>query len=94
MSNQHTVLQILIRNLDRKLTEPEVLDLFRKYGKVKSFDLVMDAKTGLSKGFGFVEMPNLDEATKAVSELNGKKVGGSAIRVKRAANSSIIKKRN
>jgi len=94
LSNQHTVLQILIRNLDRKLTETDVLDLFRKYGNVKSCSLVMDNKTGLSKGFGFVEMPNLDEAGKAVSELNGKKIGSSAIRVKRAANSSVMKKRN
>jgi len=87
-------LQILIRNLDRKLTEGEIIEFFRKYGKVKSFDLVMDEKTGLSKGFGFAEMPNLDEAMKAVSELNGKKIGASVVRVKRAANSSVSKKKS
>jgi len=87
-------LQILIRNLDRKLTEGEVIELFKKYGKVKSFDLVMDEKTGLSKGFGFAEMPNLDEAMKAISELNGRKIGASVVRVKRAANSSVSKKKS
>lgn len=87
-------MQILIRNLDRKLTQPEILEIFRKHGKVSSLDLVMDGKTGVSKGFGFAEMPNLDEASKAISELNGKKIGSSVVRVKRAANSSISKKRN
>lgn len=87
-------MQILIRNLDRKLTEGEIIEFFRKYGKVKSLDLVMDEKTGLSKGFGFAEMPNLDEAMKAISELNGKKIGASVVRVKRAANSSVSKKKH
>ena len=87
-------MQILIRNLDRKLTEGEIIEFFRKYGKVKSFDLVMDEKTGLSKGFGFAEMPNLDEAMKAISELNGRKIGASVVRVKRAANSSVSKKKS
>jgi RNA recognition motif-containing protein len=86
-------LQILIRNIDRKLTQPEVLELFQKFGKVQSCDLVNDVKTGLSKGFGFAEMPNLDEASKAISGLNGKKVGASVLRVKRAANSTVLKKR-
>ena len=87
-------MQILIRNLDRKLTEGEIIEFFRKYGKVKSFDLVTDEKTGLSKGFGFAEMPNLDEAMKAISELNGRKIGASVVRVKRAANSSVSKKKS
>ncbi len=86
-------MQILIRNLDRKVTQSEILELLRKYGKVSTFDLVMDAKTGQSKGFGFAEMPDPEEAAKAVSELNGRKLGASVMRVKRAANSSIMKKR-
>lgn len=87
------VLQILIRNIDRSLPEAEIHDLFREFGTVKSFSLVMDAKTGLSKGFGFADMPNMDEGMKAVSELNGQKIGSSVVRVKRAANSTIAKKR-
>jgi RNA recognition motif-containing protein len=84
--------QILIRNIDRNLTQPEIVCLFRKYGKVSSCAIVKDEKTGLSKGFGFAEMPKLDEATKAIEELNGKKVGDSVLRVKRAANSTVAKK--
>ena len=69
------------------------MDLFRKYGTVRTCDLVMDEKTGQSKGFGFADMPNEDEGAKAVSQLNGRKIGGSVIRVKRAANSTVLKKR-
>ncbi len=86
-------MQILIRNIDRTLSRNDILEIFQKYGKVNSFDLVMDNKTGSSKGFGFAEMPNMDEAMKAISELNGKKLAGTVVRVKRAANSSL-KKRN
>lgn len=53
----------------------------------------MDAKTGQSKGFGFAEMPNMDEASNAIRLLNGLKVGSSTLRVKRAANSTISKHR-
>ena len=86
-------MQILIRNIDRKIEESEIIKLFGQFGKVSSVDLVMDAKTGVSKGFGFAEMPNLDEASKAIKKLNGKKLGGSALRVKRAADSTISKNR-
>lgn len=54
--------------------------------------VVKDEKTGLSKGFGFAEMPNFDEAMKAIEELNGLQLGASKLRVKRAANSTIAKK--
>ena len=86
-------MQILIRNIARSLSQEQITDLFRKHGKVTSCTLVMDPKTGQSKGFGFAEMPNMDESTKAISQLNGLKVGSSALRVKRAANSTITKHR-
>ena len=85
-------MQILIRNIDRKLTQPEIVCLFRKYGRVTSCVIVKDEKTGESKGFGFADMPKLDEATKAIEELNGKKLGDSILRVKRAASSTVAKK--
>lgn len=84
-------MQILIRNIDRSLTQPEIVCHFRKFGKVKSCEIVKDEKTGQSKGFGFAEMPNLDEAMKAIEGLNGMKLGSSALRVKRAANSTVSK---
>ncbi len=85
-------MQILIRNIDRKLTQPEIVCLFRKYGRVTSCVIVKDEKTGESKGFGFADMPKLDEAMKAIEEMNGKKLGDSILRVKRAASSTVSKK--
>jgi RNA recognition motif-containing protein len=89
--NQSFILQILIRNIDRSITEAQLLELFRKHGKVSSLSLVLDLKTGSSKGFGFAEMPNMDEAAKAIQQLNGARCGSSVMRVKRAANSTITK---
>ncbi|MCW8829794.1 MAG: RNA-binding protein [Gammaproteobacteria bacterium] len=77
-------MKLLIRNLARKTTEDEVRAMFEAYGRVQSCTLVMDAKSGLSKGFGFVEMPRPGEAKAAMKNLNGKDVSGQRIRVKRA----------
>ena len=59
-------MKILVRNLDRNVTDAEILDLFKAYGKVESCVVVKDEATGKSKGFGFVEMPNPREAVKAI----------------------------
>ena len=75
-------MKILVRNLDRLVTDAEILDLFKAYGKVDSCVVVKDAETGKSKGFGFVEMPNPREAIKAVKGLNTLKLNGLGIRVK------------
>lgn len=77
-------MKLLVRNLNRDTTEAELLALFEGYGAVQSCTLVMDAKSGGSKGFGFVEMPKPGEAKAAVKRLNGTDVAGSRIRVKRA----------
>jgi RNA recognition motif-containing protein len=77
-------MNILIRNLERSVTEAELTDLFKPFGKVQSATVVLDAATGKSKGFGFVEMPNGREAIKAIKALNTLKVKGMGIRVKAA----------
>lgn len=77
-------MKLLIRNLSRKTTEEELRELFQAYGRVQSCTLVMDSKTGISKGFGFVEMPRPGEAKAAMKNLNGLDVAGSRIRVKKA----------
>ena len=58
--------------------------MFQAYGAVQSCTLVMDEKSGVSKGFGFVEMPKPGDAKAAVKNLNGREVAGNRIRVKRA----------
>ncbi|ENU85102.1 MAG TPA: RNA-binding protein [Acinetobacter parvus] len=77
-------MKILVRNLDRGVTDAEVLDLFKAYGAVESCVVVKDSATGKSKGFGFVEMPNPREAVKAIKGLNTLRVRGMGIRVKAA----------
>ena len=79
-------MKILVRNLDRGVTDAEILDLFKAYGAVESCVVVKDEATGKSKGFGFVEMPNPREAVKAIKGLNTLRVRGMGIRVKAAEN--------
>ena len=77
-------MKILVRNLERSITEAELVELFKPFGAVESAVVVMDAETKKSKGFGFVEMPNCREAGKAIKGLNTRKVKGMGIRVKSA----------
>ncbi len=77
-------MKLLIRNLARTTTEIELQELFESYGLVQSCDLVLDKKTGHSKGFGFIEMPKQGEAKAAMKGLNGQLVGDKMIRVKKA----------
>ncbi|MBE0510973.1 MAG: RNA-binding protein [Chromatiales bacterium] len=77
-------MKILIRELARSTTEAEIREMFEDYGRVQSCSLVMDQRTGSSKGFGFVEMPSPGEAKAAIKHLNGKIIAGHKIRVKKA----------
>ena len=82
---------ILIRNIDRSITEEEVRKLLETHGKVRTFDLVMDKATGKSKGFGFADMPDIEQAAKMIEKLDGFQLGSEKLRVKRAAVSSLLK---
>lgn len=77
-------MKLLIRNLARTTTEAELKEMFEAYGTLQSCTLVMDEKVGISKGFGFVEMPKIGEAKAAMVNLNYTDVDGSRIRVKKA----------
>ena len=77
-------MKLLIRNLSRVTTEAQLTELFAAYGSVQYCNLVLDAETNASKGFGFVEMPNPGEAKAARKSLNGADVAGNKIRVKKA----------
>lgn len=77
-------MKILARNLPRELTESELNTLFAEYGRLQSCNLVVDPVSGQSKGFGFVEMPLVNEAKAAIAALNGKEISGTKIRVKKA----------
>ncbi len=77
-------MKLLIRNLARTTTEQEVKQLFEPFGDVQSCVIVMDKSTGVSKGFGFVEMPKAGDAKAAIKSLNNQEIAGNKIRVKKA----------
>ena len=64
-------MNIYVGNLDFKVDERDLEGVFNEYGTVSSAKVIMDKFTGRSKGFGFVEMENQDEADKAIQELDG-----------------------
>ncbi len=65
-------------------TQEGLQELFGQYGTVESAIIINDKMTGRSKGFGFVEMSNDEEAQKAIAELNGKDFEGRTITVNEA----------
>lgn len=77
-------MKIIALNLPRNLIEEDLKNLFTNYGSIKSCNIVMDENTGKSKGFGFVEMPIVNEAEEAIEKLHNTKISNKKIRVKRA----------
>jgi len=77
-------MNIYVGNLSYTLSEDELRDAFGEFGEVSSVKILMDRETGRSRGFGFVEMTNQAEGEAAVAQLNGKDVGGRALRVNEA----------
>ncbi len=75
--------KMYVGNLPFSSTEEDVRDLFEKFGKVESVNLIRDRETGRSRGFGFVEMDN-EDASKAMTALDGTEFGGRKIRVNEA----------
>jgi RNA recognition motif-containing protein len=76
--------KLFVGNLTFSTTGPDLESLFATVGTVESASVVSDRETGRSRGFGFVEMSSQSEASKAVSELNGRDVGGRQINVAEA----------
>ena len=77
-------MRLLVRNMSRQTTERDLRDLFEPFGPVQSCVVVNDDETGLSKGFGFVEMPKPGDAKAAMLQLNSRELDGEKIRVKRS----------
>ena len=75
---------LFVGNLSFQTTESELNDLFKPFGQVGRVNLVKDRETGRARGFAFVEMPNDEEAAKAVAGLDGKQVGGRNLKVNEA----------
>jgi len=75
---------IYVGNLSFTTAESDIKEAFQAFGEVSSCNIIKDKFSGESRGFGFVEMPNKDEAEKAISMLNGKDLKGRALKVNEA----------
>ena len=73
--------KLYVANLAYEVTDSDLNALFAQCGHVSSAAVVVDPKSGHSKGFGFVEMPNDDEAKHAVSRMNGYDLKGRNLTV-------------
>jgi RNA recognition motif-containing protein len=78
------VKKIYIGNLPWSATEAELNEMFAKFGAVESAAIVTDRETGRSRGFGFIEMNEAEEADKAIQALDGTDMGGRPLRVNEA----------
>jgi RNA recognition motif-containing protein len=76
--------KLYVGNLSYSVDSSELEQLFGQHGQVVSAQIINDRDTGRSKGFGFVEMANDDEAQAAITALNGQQHGGRALTVNEA----------
>jgi RNA recognition motif-containing protein len=77
-------MNIYVGNLAYSMTDNDLRDVFSEYGQVASVSVIIDKRSGRPKGFGFVEMPNQQEAEAAISALNETSVQGRDIKVNEA----------
>ena len=77
-------MNIYVGNLSSQTTEEELRAAFEAFGQVTAANIMKDKYSGESRGFGFVEMPTKAEAEAAITELNGKLLGGNNIVVSEA----------
>jgi cold-inducible RNA-binding protein len=75
---------LFVGNMSFQTTEADLNALFKPFGQVTRVHLAMDRETGRARGFAFVEMPNDDEAAKAIAALDGKELGGRNLKVNEA----------
>ena len=76
--------KLFVGNLTFNTTETDLLDLFKTVGNVSSCDLILDKFTQKSRGFAFITMSTQEEATAAISQMNGKELDGRAMTVNEA----------
>ena len=77
-------MNIYVGNLAYRTNEDDLRQQFERFGTVSRVDIISDRETGRSKGFGFVEMPNDDEANAAIQALDGVSVGDRTLKVNEA----------
>ena len=76
--------KLYVGNLSYGITDQALEQMFAPHGTVQSAQVIMDRDTGRSKGFGFVEMSNDQEAQNAIKALNGQQADGRSLTVNEA----------
>jgi len=84
-------MNIYITNLDTQWKDSDLKNLFVPHGQVDSAEISIDSFTDLSRGFGYVEMPNEEEAQKAITALHETEVNGKKITVQQAEPKDVRK---
>jgi RNA recognition motif-containing protein len=82
--DQKVDMNIYVGNLPFSTTSESLNTLFSRFGTVGSANVATDRETGRSRGFGFVEMDNAEEAKRAIEELNGTDIDGRRVTVNEA----------
>lgn len=77
-------MEIFVGNLAPQTTEAELTDLFKAFGEVRSAQVKRDLFSGVSKGFGFIDMPGRQQSLNAISGLFGKDLNGKPLTVNEA----------
>ncbi len=77
-------MRLYVGRLPYRTTDQELSDLFGQFGEVRSATIIIDRETGRSKGFGFVEMSNDQDAQSAMNQLNNSLLDGRTIVVNEA----------
>ncbi len=77
-------MNIYVGNLSYSTDDDQLRTLFEEFGPVDSARVIMDRDSGRSKGFGFVEMSNANEANAAIEALNGREIEGRSLTVNEA----------
>ena len=72
-------MKMFVGGLPFRVDDSTLKEAFLEFGEVSSAKVITDKFTGRSRGFGFVEMPNEEEAKKAMSDLNGSEMDGRSI---------------
>ncbi|MDY0110717.1 MAG: RNA-binding protein [Candidatus Krumholzibacteria bacterium] len=74
-------MDIYVGNLPWSCNDDDLRELFQSFGQVEGARVITDRETGRSRGFGFVQMPNSEEAAQAIQNLDGKDMDGRPLRV-------------
>src|SRR5215475_8527920 len=77
-------MKLYVGNLAFSTSSQDLQELFAQAGTVESASVVEDRETGRSRGFGFVEMATKEEGEAAISQFDGKEIGGRALKVNEA----------